>query len=69
MSTLKAEYLKRAIDTGNKNAVNLVREFFDGGVADNLTATYRGCWGFSIGSFEWSLSDLDRALNVMEQSK
>lgn len=63
--TLKTEYLKRAIDTGNKNAVNLVREFFDGGIADNLAVG--SSWVYDIGSFEWNLSDLDRALDAMEQ--
>jgi hypothetical protein len=67
MNTLKTEYLKRAIDTGNKNAVNLVREFFDGGVFD-FTLTRRGIC-VDTDKIQWSLADLDRALDVMEQSK
>jgi hypothetical protein len=65
--TLKAEYLKRALGTGNKNAVNLVREFFDGGVFD-FTIIRRGIFA-DIDKIQWSLTDLDKALDVMEQSK
>ena len=64
MNTLKTEYLKRAIDTGNKNAVNLVREFFDGGVFD-FTFIGRGIC-VDVDKIQWTLTDLDRALDVME---
>ena len=52
--------MKKAINIGS-NAIALVNEFFDvcGGVEDKVNGVY----------FQWTLTDLDRALDEMGKVK
>lgn len=55
--TLRNEYMGKAQDIGS-NAINLVKEFFDTplGIVDSI-GVYQ--------MYEWTLTDLDRALDEM----
>ena len=56
--TLSNEYMKKAINIGS-NAINLVRDYFDYRVTD-----------FADGKpIDWTLTDLDRALDEMGKLK
>ena len=59
--TLRNEYMKKAQDIGG-NAINLVKEFFDTplGIVDSIDV-------YQI--YQWSLTDLDRALDEMGRVK
>ena len=54
----RIEYMKRAHYIGT-NAINLVRDYFDYRVTDFVDGK----------PIDWSLSDLDRALNEMKRIK
>lgn len=58
------EYMKKAQDIGS-NAIRLVNDFFsDEGVADNIDyLAYGVAWCYDL--HEWTLTDLDRALDEM----
>lgn len=58
--TLRNEYMDKAQDVGS-NAINLVKEFFDTplGIVDSI----------DYQMYEWTLTDLDRALDEMEKVK
>ena len=57
--TLKQQYRVKAHYIGS-NAIKLVDDFFNGNLRDRVG-------GFR--SFDWKLTDLDRALNEMSKSK
>lgn len=56
--TLRNSYMKRAHYIGT-NAINLVRDYFDYRVTDFVDGK----------PVDWSLGDLDRALNEMRGAK
>lgn len=58
--TLRNEYMDKAQDIGG-NAINLVKEFFDTplGIVDSI----------DYQMYEWTLTDLDRALDEMDENK
>lgn len=58
--TLLNEYMKKAQDIGS-GAITLVNEYFDvsGGIEDKVNGDYH----------QWTLTDLDRALDEMEKLK
>lgn len=58
--TLRKEYMNKAQDIGS-NAITLVNEYFDvsGGIEDKVNGDY----------FQWTLTDLDRALDEMGKVK
>lgn len=58
--TLRNEYMSKAQDIGS-NAITLVNEYFDviGGIEDKVNGDY----------FQWTLTDLDRALDEMGSNK
>lgn len=56
--TLRNEYMKKAIDIGS-NAISLVRDYFDYRVTDFVDGK----------PVDWTLTDLDRALDEMGKVK
>lgn len=56
--TLRNEYMKKAINIGS-NAINLVRDYFDYRVTDFVDGK----------PVDWTLTDLDRALDEMGKVK
>lgn len=56
--TLRANYMKKAQDIGS-NAINLVRDYFDYRVTDFVDGK----------PVDWTLTDLDRALDEMGKVK
>jgi len=56
--TLRNEYMKKAINIGS-NAINLVRDYFDYRVTDFVDGK----------PVDWTLTDLDRALDEMGRVK
>ena len=63
---LRDKYMMRAHDIGS-NAIKLVNEFFNFGICDTVTYLY----GIAtcLDEYQWTLSDLDRALDAMGGAK
>lgn len=59
--TLRQQYRVRAHNIGS-NAIRLVDDFFKSGIDDMVFMR-------SISLIDWSLADLDRALDAMESQK
>ena len=63
---LRAKYMIKAIDIGG-NAIGVVNDFFSKGIADNIE---KSIGEFTcVGTYQWTLSDLDRALDAMGGAK
>ena len=64
--TLRANYMLKAIDIGS-NAIKLVDDFFSNGIQDNIEKS-TGCF-ICVGTYDLTLTDLDRALDEMGKLK
>ena len=63
---LRAKYMLKAIDIGG-NAIRIVNDFFSKGIADNIE---KSTGEFTcVGTYQWTLSDLDMALDAMGGEK
>ena len=65
--TLRQQYRVRAHNIGS-NAIRLVDEFFKYGIQDLVEYPLSGTW-VKCKHYQWALTDLDRALDVMEKQK
>ncbi len=63
---LRNEYMDKAQDIGS-GEIRLVNNFFSNGIADTIEKPIGDF--ICVGIYEWTLTDLDRALDEMEKAK
>ena len=59
--SIRNGYMKKAIAKKKTAAIKLVRDFFDG---DGIYDAVYDDWSDLVGTYKWSLNDLDIALEV-----
>lgn len=62
--TLRNEYMGKAQDIGS-GAIRLVSDFFSNGIADTIEKPIGDF--ICVGTYDWTLTDLDRALYEMQK--
>jgi len=65
--TLRNEYRVKAHEIGS-NAIKLVDDFFKCGIDDDIEKPIGGGW-VEVSCHQWTLTDLDRALDEMGKVK